>query len=167
MHLNCTKKVLDKLKPYHQPENQLIFHISLRGSKPEIWRRVTVPDNIRMDRFNQVIQLAMGWKNAHLHDFRWQQRSIGLITPYDEWDNDTEDELTIYLSELGLQENDTLFYTYDYGDTWEHFIKLEKIRTRHRHQACFTRRCRSQPARRHRWYSRSLQLPRCLRQSRA
>jgi hypothetical protein len=43
--------------------------ITLRGSKPPIWRRVVVRADMRLDRLHQVIQIAMGWTNSHMHQF--------------------------------------------------------------------------------------------------
>ena len=34
--------------------------ITLKGSKPAIWRRVVVREDMRLDRFHNVIQIAMG-----------------------------------------------------------------------------------------------------------
>ncbi|HAY26048.1 MAG TPA: plasmid pRiA4b ORF-3 family protein, partial [Candidatus Accumulibacter sp.] len=35
-----------------------------------IWRRVEVDDDLSFEEFHQVIQVAMGWDDAHLHEFR-------------------------------------------------------------------------------------------------
>ena len=43
--------------------------IALRGSKPPIWRRILVPGDITLDVLHNVIQIAMGWTNSHLHSF--------------------------------------------------------------------------------------------------
>jgi hypothetical protein len=48
----------------------LQLHIVLEGSKPEIWRRLIVPANANLGWIHAVIQLAMGWTNSHLHQFR-------------------------------------------------------------------------------------------------
>ena len=48
----------------------LQFSIQLMGSNPLIWRTFKVSDSYRLDRFHQVIQIVMGWYNAHLHEFR-------------------------------------------------------------------------------------------------
>ena len=43
--------------------------VTLRGIKPPIWRRLRVPGNIRLVRLHEVLQIAMGWSNSHLHLF--------------------------------------------------------------------------------------------------
>lgn len=43
--------------------------ITLRDSKPPIWRRVLVPGGFSLYKLHRVIQLAMGWTDSHLHQF--------------------------------------------------------------------------------------------------
>ena len=47
----------------------LHFKVVLIESKPLIWRSVKVTDDYRFDRFHQVLQIVMGWRNAHLQRF--------------------------------------------------------------------------------------------------
>ncbi len=105
----------------------LHFKITLMGSKPPIWRKFEVTDNYRFDRFHQVIQIVMGWYNAHLHEFRFQDRQIGMLLDDDFDLPEVEDETTLYLKDLSLNQGDAFVYLYDFGDSWEHVIHLEKI----------------------------------------
>ena len=43
--------------------------ISLADATPVIWRRVVVPASIALASLHDVIQVAMGWENAHLYAF--------------------------------------------------------------------------------------------------
>src|SRR5580704_3696114 len=43
--------------------------ITLKWSKPPIWRRVVVRSDLRLDRLHTVIQAVMPWTNSHLHQF--------------------------------------------------------------------------------------------------
>ena len=45
------------------------FRISLKLSKPEIWRRIQVK-RCTLDKLHEHIQTAMGWTNSHLHQFQ-------------------------------------------------------------------------------------------------
>jgi len=45
------------------------LRISLRHTKPPIWRRVLVPSGITLGDLHEVIQVAMGWTDSHLHHF--------------------------------------------------------------------------------------------------
>jgi hypothetical protein len=44
--------------------------IALDEMKPPVRRRIEVPLAIRLDRLHQVFQIAMGWENCHLYEFR-------------------------------------------------------------------------------------------------
>ena len=50
--------------------------ITLRDSKPPIWRRVAVPSDITLGQLHEVIQIAMGWTNSHLHQFMLKDKSL-------------------------------------------------------------------------------------------
>ncbi|MBL3507795.1 plasmid pRiA4b ORF-3 family protein, partial [Klebsiella pneumoniae] len=41
--------------------------ITIRDSKPPIWRRVLVPEQIPFSELHAVIQLAFGWNDEHLY----------------------------------------------------------------------------------------------------
>ncbi len=100
--------------------------ITLQGAKPPIWRRVLVPDSIRLDEFHELIQIVMGWENCHLHQFYCNGTLYGI--PNDEFDDfELEDETHYKLSQLLTAEKNSLNYEYDMGDGWEHKIVLEKI----------------------------------------
>ena len=99
--------------------------ISLIGAKPPIWRIVLVPSNIGLDAFHEVIQLAMGWTDSHLHQFIANNVFYGI--PDDDFELEMEDETQYKLSQLLQKEKDTIKYEYDFGDSWEHKILLEKI----------------------------------------
>ena len=107
----------------------LQFKIQLRESNPLIWRTFKVSDDYRIDRFHQVIQIVMGWKNAHLHEFRINERQLGMLMN-DGFDYPkVEDETSIFLKDLSLEKGVIFSYLYDFGDSWEHLIKLGKITT--------------------------------------
>ena len=99
--------------------------ISLIGAKPPIWRTILVPGNIGLAAFHDVIQLTMGWTDSHLHQFIANQVFYG--TPDDDFELEMEDETQYKLSQLLTNEKESLIYEYDFGDSWEHKILLEKI----------------------------------------
>jgi len=99
--------------------------ISLIGAKPPIWRTVLVAGDLGLGAFHDVIQVAMGWTDSHLHQFMDNKKIYGI--PDDDFGMETEDESKYKLSQLLQKEKDTLTYEYDFGDSWEHKILLEKI----------------------------------------
>ena len=99
--------------------------ISLIGAKPPIWRTVLVPGDIGLADFHEVIQATMGWTNSHLHQLIANQVFYGI--PDDDFELEMEDENQYKLSQLLTKEKESLVYEYDFGDSWEHKISLEKI----------------------------------------
>ena len=99
--------------------------ISLIGAKPPIWRTVLVPSSIGLAAFHEVIQTTMGWTDTHLHQFIANNVIYGI--PDDDFGLEMEDEAKYKLSHLLVKEKDTITYEYDFGDSWEHKILLEKI----------------------------------------
>jgi hypothetical protein len=45
------------------------FKITLKGTKPPIWRRIQVPETYTFWDLHVAIQDAMGWDDYHLHEF--------------------------------------------------------------------------------------------------
>lgn len=99
--------------------------ITLRGSKPPIWRRVAVPGKFSLYQLHQVIQRAMGWDDAHLHQFIIAGEYYSIPSP-DDWEP-VIDERRYTLSRIARHEKSKFVYEYDFGDSWEHTILVEKI----------------------------------------
>ena len=102
--------------------------ITLDDVKPVVLRRVEVPFDIRLDRLHLILQAAIGWTNSHLYEIR--ARDVGWSTPYpdQDWAGDFLDarkaRLGDVLEDVGTK---TLKYLYDFGDGWEHTIKIERL----------------------------------------
>lgn len=103
--------------------------VSLEGMKPPVWRRLIVDSRIPLDALHQVIQITMGWGNAHLHQFVDAQRNI-YGESSEEYDLDSfeqQKEENFMLQDLLHKVNDIIWYDYDFGDDWRHKITLEKV----------------------------------------
>jgi hypothetical protein len=111
-------------------ENILELKIILDKSNPTIWRRVLVPVSVTFFDLHHIIQISMGWKNAHLFKFEVGDYKIGI--PDDEYDEDADTahagEVTLDL--LLLKKGLTFHYVYDFGDWWQHTLKVEDILTK-------------------------------------
>jgi len=109
--------------------NQNIYQIkvTLQHCHSPIWRRIQVKGDINLEKLHDVLQIAMGWSNSHLHGFRVGRISYGEPDPHfpDDTD-DATDERDIRLDKI-VTEGGTFIYEYDFGDSWEHEIKVEKI----------------------------------------
>jgi hypothetical protein len=100
----------------------------LKNVTPKVERWLVVPQKIRLDRLHAVIQAAMGWTDSHLWEFRTKDCEWGI--PYDEDPllgpalDARKATLRNILEETGAK---TIHYVYDFGDNWEHAIKLDRF----------------------------------------
>ena len=103
--------------------------ISLKGSRPRIWRRLLVPSDTLLSDFHMIIQTAMGWTNSHLHQFVKDQTYYTVKMEDDTYWNDYDniDYKGLKISDLLSKGKENMIYEYDFGDGWEHKIVLEKI----------------------------------------
>ncbi len=101
--------------------------ITLDNVEPVVLRRIEAPLSIPLDRLHLAIQAAMGWTNSHLYEIsvkeaRWSD-------PGPEWGrggphNARKTCLGDVLDGFGTK---TLRYLYDFGDDWQHTIKVERL----------------------------------------
>ncbi len=107
------------------PDPVYQIRIELMALEPAIWRQVRVPGSLTLDQFHLVIQLAMGWENAHLYSFKVGPVSIG--SPEYDQPSGTKDSTSVRLRDLGLKVRGKFLYEYDFGDSWLHTIRVEKV----------------------------------------
>lgn len=84
-----------------------------------------MPSDIDLSRLHAVFQVAMGWTNSHLHQFVVGPNYFGV--PHTEFDNDTEDEKRVQLTQIAPNVGDRFVYEYDFGDGWHHNVLVEKV----------------------------------------
>ncbi len=118
-----------------KPPEILQLKLTLNGSQPNVWRRILIPADYTFFDLHCAIQSAMGWTDSHLHAFRFTDKkrlrdSINIATPMPEddryRDRITDERLTRVKDYLGVVSKQCV-YDYDFGDSWEHTILLEKI----------------------------------------
>ncbi|WP_211192787.1 plasmid pRiA4b ORF-3 family protein [Actinoplanes sp. TBRC 11911] len=97
--------------------------VGLRGAKPPIWRRLEVPGDIGLADLHLVIQVAFGWNGGHLHVFETPYGSFGVADP--ELEHLAEAPVT--LEQVAPAAGDRIQYLYDFGDDWDHDIRVEKL----------------------------------------
>jgi hypothetical protein len=100
--------------------------IALEDVEPAVSRTLQVPLDIRLDRLHLTIQQAMGWYNCHLYSFIAGEANWGVPDP--DWGGDdlpaNKSTLRNVIEDTGVR---TLDYVYDFGDNWEHRIKIGNI----------------------------------------
>ena len=102
---------------------RLRLHVSLRDVEPAVWRTVVVPSDLPLDGLHEVVQTAMGWEGYHLHSFTAGRRTFGpgLMAS----GGQAEDERGVTVADVLPTKRSRLLYTYDFGDRWEHAVRLE------------------------------------------
>ncbi len=111
-------------------EDIIQLKITLKWSKPPIWRRVLVDNNISFHDLHYVIQGAMGWENAHLYGF--DINNINIEYPMNDDDFLFSRKITVLSTEAILKDylkkpKQKFQYEYDFGDGWIHNIVVEKF----------------------------------------
>lgn len=129
------------------------IRISIKGSRPLIWRRVIIPADVTFKRLHDTLQLAMGWYDYHLHEFEFKDLKLRITNNeevYEEYRYFRSAEGKKRLAEMKnskfmpnlsievrksdntkidkyIEQCKTFAYIYDFGDWWEHKIEIEQI----------------------------------------
>ena len=120
--------------------------VKLYGSKPAIMRHLLIPNTLSLTKLHNILQVAMGWDNYHLHQFevRFSSRHFIQFNPPEMMEEGPlslmedgplslmEDDVTYradktLLKQVLYEPKQKLYYIYDLGDNWEHEITLMKV----------------------------------------
>jgi hypothetical protein len=106
----------------------LVLLASVDHIVPPIWRRIAVPQSIRLDHLHLVLQIAFDWDDSHLWQF-----SVGTADYVCEIDDDfgpprgRSSQLarkSTLMNALGTKKK--INYWYDFGDDWHVTLKVER-----------------------------------------
>ncbi|NJM99272.1 MAG: plasmid pRiA4b ORF-3 family protein [Phormidesmis sp. RL_2_1] len=118
------------MAPRKKAQSVYQLKIALRGIRPPIWRRVQVRSDATLGHLHWVIQFAMGWTASHLHSFSIQGMEYSMARLDIGLDElDMRDGQSVKLSKVIRGEKFKFFYLYDFGDSWEHEVLVEKVLT--------------------------------------
>jgi hypothetical protein len=105
--------------------------ITLDEVEPAVVRRIEVPAEIPLSDLHLMLQAAMPWENYHMHEFRAGKRRWGEPWPEEEcvFGDGPQDEADVTLdAAIAVSgRKKSLTYLYDFGDGWQHTVKLEKL----------------------------------------
>jgi len=108
-------------EPAHPQAYEL--KVTLRGIRPPIWRRFRVRDDITLGKLHDLLQVIMGWTDSHLHQFV----SKGIYYGQPDPEFPRQDEGKVHLRDVLRKPKDRLMYEYDFGDSWDHDLVLERV----------------------------------------
>ena len=103
--------------------------VTLLDSRPPIWRRFQVESGVTLQRLHHILQVVMGWTDSHMHGYRRPAAGPSgtrrRLLPIE-----SADEKATRVADVLRRPKDKLFYEYDFGDSWEHEVLLERIVSR-------------------------------------
>jgi len=115
-------------EPTPQPPSRLQLLVVLEHMPVPVWRRLRVRNDLSFRQLHDVLQRAMGWENAHMHEFEVGKHSIGEApreTLFGAPAAARDERRTKLAAALGAVRK--FRYWYDFGDDWWHTIKIEAL----------------------------------------
>lgn len=106
---------------------QVQLKIELRGVKPLVWRRILVPETVTLAKLHVILLHTMGWSGGHLHEYEIAHTRYGVPDPQIPSFEPLLDERRMRLKSVAETSTRRFTYTYDFGDDWEHVVKLEDL----------------------------------------
>jgi hypothetical protein len=101
--------------------------VTLDDTHPPIWRRIMVPSSTTLLKLHDILQIVMGWEDYHLHMYTIEGLIYGDPEDDEYGDLGTINEANIKLSQVIHYEGQRFSYEYDFGDSWDHTLLVEKI----------------------------------------
>ncbi|GGI09385.1 plasmid pRiA4b ORF-3 family protein [Egicoccus halophilus] len=120
--------------PRRETPTTLRLHVQLADASPPVWRRIEVASDLGLDDLHDVLQVAFGWEDRHLHRFttgpQGEPEAVFACTADlavadgDELARPTWD---VRVDELLAAPGERLHYQYDYGDNWWLDVEVEDV----------------------------------------
>lgn len=95
------------------------LRVTMREVTPSVVRVVDVPAAATLPELHNILQVAIGWTNSHLHEFvTAEDQRYG--NPDLDCGYEVQDESTVALRNLPAR----FTYRYDFGDGWKHDVEV-------------------------------------------
>jgi Plasmid pRiA4b ORF-3-like protein len=101
------------------------LRVILKDISPLIWRRLLVPGDYSIADLHYILQIAFDWDNVHLHRFEIYGKEYGIW--YDGGISFSDNPHKVQLADFNFRKGEKFFYEYDFGDSWQHLIRVEDI----------------------------------------
>lgn len=99
------------------------LHVWIRQITPMIWRRLLVRSDGTIAELHDTLQIAFGWSDAHLNRFHIHGQDYGVY--HDSGLCFSADADQVRLCEFKSRINERFCYEYDFGDGWQHEVRIE------------------------------------------
>jgi Plasmid pRiA4b ORF-3-like protein len=90
-----------------------------------IWRRLLVGSDSTIADLHYTLQIALGWSDSHLHRFRIYARDFGVYRSGGPMFDEVAHK--VLLASFRFRPGERFLYEYDFGDGWQHDLRLEQI----------------------------------------
>ena len=104
--------------------------VTLEGIGPPIWRRLDVPAFVTLAKLHDLLQVALGWTNSHLHVFEVGDERIAVPFELEQLADGsiTRSARLVKLGDVIDHGFSRFGYGYDLGDSWHNSIEIEDVR---------------------------------------
>lgn len=99
------------------------LHVWIRQISPMIWRRLLVRSDSTIADLHYTLQIAFGWSDEHLNRFHIHGQDYGVY--HDGGISFSSNADRVRLSDFKFRENERFLYEYDFGDCWQHEVRVE------------------------------------------
>ncbi len=103
----------------------LQLKIALEDVRPQVWRRLLVPERMTLGTLSKTLERVMGWESYHLHEFEIDGISYGMPDP--DYPSDVRNERGRKLANFDFAAGSYFVYRYDFGDGWRHRVRVERV----------------------------------------
>ncbi|MCT8350059.1 plasmid pRiA4b ORF-3 family protein [Photorhabdus temperata] len=102
-----------------------IVKVALRGISPMVWCRFRLSGETSLAAFHYIIQIAQGWPDDHLHQFRIYGKNYGIS--YSGGIGFPDNPYKITLDDFEFDADDRFTYEYNFFEHWLHDIRIETV----------------------------------------
>jgi hypothetical protein len=88
-----------------------------------LWRRFLVRSDSTLADLHFLLQIGFDWTDFHLHRFRIRKKDYAVSRVGGLGCHDARE---IKLGNLHFRINERFLYEYDFGDLWQHQVRIEK-----------------------------------------
>lgn len=114
--------------PYSAPASvaRMMFRVRLLGTKPEIWRRLSLAADATFFDLHCAVQDSFGWLNTGAHEFQIRDEGrVELPVCAHPRGDDQFSERELMMADLISNGVSEFVYRYDFEANWEHLIQVE------------------------------------------
>lgn len=102
------------------------LRVDLDEVTPRVRRLIEVPLGVTLADLHVIIQLAVGWTDSHLYEFSLGRSCYGEPDPDDDFGGaEILSAARARLADALKPATKSFNYIYDFGDGWEHTIRVE------------------------------------------